>query len=334
MPQQEVRPEPEAAPGLSSRPLVVSAILAFLYVLLCTVYITISTNFAASLSLTVAQLEKIELWKGLVFVAVTGVAYFGAAYVLLRRLSTQEARILRQENALVAAEGRSMAGIFASSIAHDMGNLLTSVRLNMHFLNPVLENSGKETAVAQMKQGIGDLSDLITRLATIGRGPNPFGVRSVDLAGVVRSVVAFGGSHASIRRCRLSTVVSGPVIVEADETLIVRMLMNLMINAAEAAGKGGRIEIRLRGSATDAHLEVHDSGPGVPEAMRRTIFDPFYTSKPNGTGLGLLSVKVCAEEHQGTVTVTDSDLGGACFAVSLPVRAAADAALAVQAGTR
>jgi two-component system sensor histidine kinase HydH len=313
---------------------VVSALLTLLYVVLCTVYITISTNFAASLSVTVAQLQTIELWKGLGFVAGTGMLYFAAAYFLLRRLWAQEARILRQETALVTADGRSMAGIFASSISHDMGNLLTAVRLNLHLLKPVLDGAAERSAVGELKEAVNDLSALVTRLSTIGRGPDSQRVRLMDLAGAVRSAMAFAASHSRVRLCRVATVIEGTALVEADETLIVRMLVNLVINAAEATGKGGKIDVRLRRTKDEVQIEVHDNGPGVPDAMRQTIFDPFYTTKPNGTGLGLLSVKLCALEHRGTVVVTDSDLGGACFQVSLPVVHPANMSVAAPAGVR
>jgi signal transduction histidine kinase len=304
----------------SNHPLAVSAILASLYVALCTLYILVSGNLAASSSVTIAQLATIELWKGLAFVVVTGIVFFGTAHFLLRRLWTQEVRMLRQEDALVAADGRSMAGVFASSIAHDMGNLLTAARLNIHLLSPVLEGAEDETLVAHLREAIDNLSALVMSLSTIGRSPNLSGMRRIDLAVTVRNVMALVASQARVRQCRLTTVIEGPVVVEADETLIVRMLMNLVINAAEATGKRGRITVRLRQREEDAVIEVHDNGPGVPEAMRKMVFDPFYTSKPNGTGLGLLSVKVCVEEHRGVVVVTDSDLGGACFRVSLPVK--------------
>jgi signal transduction histidine kinase len=112
--------------------------------------------------------------------------------------------------------------------------------------------------------------------------------------------------------------VTGTCVVRAVESLLARMIFNLILNAAEATGKGGKIEIRLRRAESMVCLEVHDNGPGIPVDMRQKVFDPFYTSKPNGTGLGLLSVRMCAVEHHGTVTVTDSDLGGACFIVTLP----------------
>jgi signal transduction histidine kinase len=64
-------------------------------------------------------------------------------------------------------------------------------------------------------------------------------------------------------------------------------------------------------------LEVHDNGPGIPVAERQRIFEPFFTTKADGTGLGLMSVKACAEVHHGHVTVQASPLGGACFVVEM-----------------
>jgi len=69
----------------------------------------------------------------------------------------------------------------------------------------------------------------------------------------------------------------------------------------------------------EAIVEVHDDGPGVPLAQRSKIFAPFHTTKEVGSGLGLVSVKVCAEQHGGRVVVSESDLGGACFRVTLPI---------------
>jgi len=96
------------------------------------------------------------------------------------------------------------------------------------------------------------------------------------------------------------------------------MLLNLILNAADATHGRGRIDVRLRRAEDMAILEVNDDGPGVPAERRGAIFDAFYSSKAHGTGLGLLTVKVTAEEHGGAVEVETSDLGGACFRVRLP----------------
>jgi two-component system NtrC family sensor kinase len=103
------------------------------------------------------------------------------------------------------------------------------------------------------------------------------------------------------------------------------MLINLVLNAAEATGPGGRIDVRLTGDGAEARLEVHDDGPGIPEERRPGIFEAFETTKPDGTGLGLFSVQHIAEVHGGRAEALASELGGACFRVSLPVAGGAEA---------
>jgi two-component system sensor histidine kinase HydH len=76
--------------------------------------------------------------------------------------------------------------------------------------------------------------------------------------------------------------------------------------------------VRLAIDAESACIEVHDNGPGIPDDAKEAIFEAFYTSKPDGLGLGLVSVKVCADAHHGSVEVFRSDLGGAAFRVRLP----------------
>jgi two-component system sensor histidine kinase HydH len=295
-----------------------SAILSLAYVFLCGFYIAFSSEIAAQLSSSVTQLHRIELAKGLVFVVVTGLSSFGISYFLLRRMMAQEGRILRQEKALTASEGRAMAGIFASSIAHDMGNLLTAIRINLHLLRQELGDAANTRALNDVERATTDLADLSSRLIVIGRDRKPDQVQMVDLAAGVGKVATFASSHALIRRCRVTTRVEGHPQVQADPAMLARMLVNLVLNAAEAAGKGGRVDIRLWQDQSGIHLEVHDNGPGIPPELREKVFDPFYTTKEHGTGLGLLSVKVCAKEYKGTVEVLQSDLGGACFRVTFP----------------
>ena len=104
-----------------------------------------------------------------------------------------------------------------------------------------------------------------------------------------------------------------------DEVLVDRMILNLVLNAADATKGAGKIDLRIRRKDRQVILELHDNGPGVPDQAREAIFDPFYSSKTNGLGLGLLSVRACAEAHGGSVEVKPSDLGGACFRITLPL---------------
>jgi signal transduction histidine kinase len=96
------------------------------------------------------------------------------------------------------------------------------------------------------------------------------------------------------------------------------MIINLMLNAADATESKGKIEIRLSMQSNQICIEVHDNGPGISKENREGLFRPYHTTKPDGTGLGLTTVKTCAEIHGGSVQIDSSHLGGALFRIVLP----------------
>jgi signal transduction histidine kinase len=104
--------------------------------------------------------------------------------------------------------------------------------------------------------------------------------------------------------------------------LLEQLVVNLADNAARAARgvphRRPRIRITVEKDAAHARLSVEDSGPGVPAQDRERIFDPFYTTAVDGTGIGLSIVQRILADHGGAVQVTDSPLGGAAFLVELP----------------
>ncbi len=216
-----------------------------------------------------------------------------------------------------------MAGIFAASISRDIGNLLSVIRINLHLLKPWLDKSADPSFVTNLKTASEQVSELTTRPSSLARHTSESKMESVGVSQIINKVVHFAPTHAKIRECKIRFSPPGPVRMILDKTMMIRTLVNLILNAAEATGKGGRIDIRLLKRADEVHIEVHDNGPGIPEDMKEKVFDPFYTSKDFGTGLGLLSVKVCAEQLGGNVAINKSDLGGAAFALKLPYKPAA-----------
>jgi len=99
-----------------------------------------------------------------------------------------------------------------------------------------------------------------------------------------------------------------------------QVVANLVQNAVDASPPGGRVRITLSGEETDWLIAVDDQGPGVPEDKRERIFEPFYTTKPEGvgTGLGLAISHTILREHKGSLRVTRSPLGGARFEARVP----------------
>lgn len=292
---------------------------ALAYMVLCSAYIVLSGRFAAGAAGSVEQLHNIELLKGLAFVVVTGFGYFVFAAFLLKRIAAQQYRLAQQQHALLMADSRAMAGIFALSLAHDMKNMLGVALAYEENLKQQMSPDGDHLAIACLGKAIHELSALASRLMKLGRTGTGEALQVLDLSNLCRETVNLVLTHEKARECRVTTHIEENISIRGNACLIRRMLINLILNAAEATAGTGRIDVRLRREGQQVYVEVHDNGRGVPAELRQTIFEPFYSTKSTGNGLGLLSVRAGAIEHGGTVEVTESDLGGACFRVSIPI---------------
>jgi signal transduction histidine kinase len=102
---------------------------------------------------------------------------------------------------------------------------------------------------------------------------------------------------------------------------LVQVVLNLVLNAIDATGKGGRIELRADPDPAGVCLRVQDTGPGVPSEHAQKLFQPYFTTKKHGTGLGLFVTRRLIEAHGGRIAYQPPAEGGACFVVILPVRA-------------
>jgi signal transduction histidine kinase len=107
--------------------------------------------------------------------------------------------------------------------------------------------------------------------------------------------------------------------VMGDRVELQQVVLNLLQNAADAAGEGGRIAVRVLGGEGVARIVVEDDGPGVPDAIRGRIFEPFFTTKPHGTGLGLSVVRRIVETHGARIAVGSREPRGTRFEVAIPV---------------
>ncbi|MCF8026111.1 MAG: HAMP domain-containing histidine kinase, partial [Desulfobacteraceae bacterium] len=175
----------------------------------------------------------------------------------------------------------------------------------------------KAAALEQLTESHARLKNLVQRLSAAGgRPPGEAQKQYFNLAFAVNDALRFAEKHRSVRSCKVELKAPGEWMFMGSLLLIYQMIINLVLNAADATDYQGHIRVRLLAQNDFAVIEVHDNGPGVPESRRRAVLEPFYTTKEDGSGLGLLSVQACAHAHQGEVVVGDSeDLGGACFAV-------------------
>jgi two-component system, LuxR family, sensor kinase FixL len=146
----------------------------------------------------------------------------------------------------------------------------------------------------------------------------------VELNGLIRDVAKLLSSDAVIRNIAVRLELDpDPVFVSGDAVQLQQVVLNLLLNAmeamAECAEDGRTITVRTENTEADTvHVSVQDAGPGLREGTQQLVFEPFYTTKPSGVGMGLAISKSIIEAHGGHTWVRDNATAGATFHFSLP----------------
>ncbi|MBD3224200.1 MAG: hypothetical protein GF313_05685 [Caldithrix sp.] len=294
-------------------------ILSAVYIIAAGVYIIASSHLAAQQALSIEELRLTELHKGLIFVSVTGLGLFIFSGIQYRRLLNKEKKIVRQRYAILKSERYAVAGLLSSSIGHDINNVLSVLNINLDHLN---ERFKQDVAVSQRLTKIGEATDrLITlsqNLRDAGRFKQDIEKQSINLYKTIADAIDFSRTHKAVRACNIQLTCPKHLTLNASPPLIQQMFFNLILNSAEATGGRGSIHIIIEGRESNVHIKFEDDGPGISEKDQQKIFQPFYTTKLTGTGLGMLSIKACLESHQGTISVYKGTKGGAGFHLTFP----------------
>jgi signal transduction histidine kinase len=227
----------------------------------------------------------------------------------------------RSESALERANRLSSIGTLAAGIAHEIRNPLTAVKTFLDLLPQRLDDkefvtSFRELSLTELRR----VTNLINDLLAFGKSTSAER-RPVDLAAILVGVVRLLESTARKRLIRLELRArSGVPPAWADPDQIKQIVLNLVLNAIEASPSDRTVTLMLYLGRRDmVTLEVRDEGAGIPPDQLESIFHPFFTTKEQGTGLGLSLVHQMVVEHGGEISV-ESQLGqGTVFRVLLPV---------------
>lgn len=301
-------------------PLKSALIVTISYLSLLSLYIIISGKIAESISTTVVGLATIELSKGIGYAFATGMILFFATFVNFKRIAQKDNLLILQNKSILSREPIIMTGILAASVCHDINNLMTIIIGSTEVLKQSKSSDSKNTmSIERISDASKKLTDLVGGMMNYGKNYIPGERKYINLSDTIDETIRFAKVHRRIKMCEIRYDIQPSLFMNINSILLERMLMNLMLNAAEATGLYGKMLIKLSLDEGLVNLEVHDNGPGIPDDMQEKIFEPFYTSKNGGNGLGLLSIKICAEQHNGIIQLKKSDLGGACFCLTFPV---------------
>ena len=213
-------------------------------------------------------------------------------------------------------------GRLAASIAHEINNPLAVIDYAMELMQRDAELSPFQKEMAErIGQEIERLRTLTGGLLTFSsdrKGPR----RLVNLNELIEELLGLLRFELQRHAVLLEIDCAELPLVAIDPSKFKQVIINLVLNAAQAMQGKGVITLRTRFPAPDqVELAVNDTGPGVPVALRSQIFNPFFTTKPEGegTGLGLHICSSIVAEHDGTIAIDDAPGGGASFLIRLPV---------------
>ena len=228
-------------------------------------------------------------------------------------------RQLEQE--LLRAQRLELVGRLSSGIAHDFNNLLSVVLSLTELVTTSLpaEHAAQED-LRHIQTATEQAANLASQLLAFSKQRRS-ATHRIDINGVVaRTLELLRGSLPS-RIDLQSELADEELFVQADETQMQQVLMNLCFNARDAMPDGGRLHVRTARVATEGDwvcLSVSDEGTGISEAVKAHLFDPFFSTKERGTGLGLAVVRQIVESHGGRVEVASEVGHGARFEVWWP----------------
>lgn len=267
----------------------------------------------------VHQLERIERIKGTLFIMVSGAAFFAVSLFNLRRMQAAARTIQQQQETLLVSEQRAIAGMCSASLAHDLNNVLTALGGMVDLcadgqINP----ASMPTLRQELAASIEDLGDMSRRMSNVVKTSMPSERAPADIGAATRQTVDLARLHPDARNRSLSVDIHPAIHAVINRSLFDQMLFNLLLNGAQAAPPHGTVQVTLRVVNEDVVLQVHDNGPGLPDELAERIFEPCFTTRPDGNGLGLLSVTAFTDLHGGKVTTGRSPLGGALFEVRFP----------------
>jgi len=234
------------------------------------------------------------------------------------------------EDEMQKADKLESLGVLAGGIAHDLNNFLTVILGNLSLVKRCTQEDLKVTRYLQyMEEAIQQTGNLTGQMLTFAKGGQPL-TKAVSVGRFIEEDSAFALS-GSKTRCELYLAEDLPS-VEIDRVQMTQVLTNLLINADQAMQEGGTVKIRAEKLAVTGEnntlplqsghyvaVTITDEGAGIPHQILQKIFDPYFSTKEQGSGLGLTICYSIVKKHGGHISVQSVEGQGTSFTIYLPV---------------
>jgi signal transduction histidine kinase len=281
-----------------------------------------------------------SVWERYLWLIASVVAVFliqaGLIAILLRehrRRQFAEVQSRQRMTELAHVNRFATAGELTASIAHEINQPLGSILTNAETAAAILQSQRPDIAalsdVVELREIVNDIlqddrraTEVIRRMRSLLKKA-PFELKQLDLNEVVQETVRFLLALTVSRKFEMVNVITPDALpILGDRIQLQQVILNLVLNGVEAmkdtSHESRTISIRTARVDQFAELSVSDRGPGIPEDKLKQVFEPFYSSKAEGMGMGLSIARTIIEAHNGFISASNREHGGASFTIRLP----------------
>lgn len=243
------------------------------------------------------------------------------SWFIMDMLATQAERLARARERMARSENLATVGALAAGVAHEINNPIGIIQANCEYLLRLLKPQSEareeiEAILAEARR----VQGIVAQMIDLSK-PKAEALAECDAKALAEEMRSFVFSRRSLgeiktpMRCE-----EPPPMLWADANQIKQALLNLYLNAAQAVGETGTVETRIRRRDGGERVEIAilDSGPGIEDEALRRAFDPFFTTRADGTGLGLAVTRRIVEDHGGEIELERRPEGGTAARLVLP----------------
>ncbi len=228
---------------------------------------------------------------------------------------------IRLEEQLARAKHLSSLGEMTATISHEIRNPLGIIKSSAELLKKKMDKVEANNALPEIiVEASARLNDIITDFLNFARPHQP-DMRRAQVEDIITKNLQYLEPELVKRRIEVVRNIEGPLPeIAVDADMLYQAFLNLLLNALQAMDADGQLTINLKVVAPHLHIEIIDSGPGIDRAIIDKIWDPFFTNKEKGTGLGLGIVQNIIEAHKGEIRLDNAVSGGARIHMALPLQ--------------
>jgi signal transduction histidine kinase len=267
---------------------------------------------------------------GVMLTALTG-------WQLARRQKEKQRRLLRRTR---RAEKLAELGTLTGHLAHEIRNPLSIIKINLQLLSEdisgLAKNSDSVISADKIDSSLQRYHRQLRKIEAVTRetdrltntlnnflryaGRMEMHPGRYDVNEILDDLIDFYEPQALSKQVQVRRGLSElPAVCRVDKDLLKQAFLNLFINAVQVMGQGGELMIRSKLKSQLVLIEVIDTGPGIPPEEQEKVFDPYYTTRSDGTGLGLPICRRIIEEHHGHIELHSEPGKGTCFTIELPL---------------